>query len=63
MDPWKLFTLKLVIFLVSITFGGFVLLRFVDFIEDAWKTKNRKKKWIAMSTVVGIYLALKGWFL
>lgn len=60
-DELKLFALKLVLLVAIAPLVGFAMLKFVDTIQDAWKTNNRKKKWIVMSTLFAIFAGYVGW--
>lgn len=63
MDPWKILLLKFVFFFISAPILGFALLWTVEFTQQAWKTNQWKKKWLAMSLIAGFYLVLRGLFL
>ncbi len=63
MAYWKLLLLKLVFFVIVVPLLGYALLRTVEFIQEAWKVGNRKKKWMAMCVIVGVYFILNGLFL
>lgn len=62
MSSWKLFLLKLVVFIGIVPLLGYALLWVVEFIQKTWASNSRKQKWIAMILVAGAYLALSGWF-
>jgi len=63
MTPLNLLLLKLAFFAIAVPLGGYFLLRLIDLIQDAWKTNNRRKKWVAASLIFGVYLILTGLFL
>lgn len=57
----KIFAIKLAALVVVAPFVGFAMLKFADHMEVAWKTNNRKKKWIVMSTIFAFIAGLAGW--
>lgn len=63
MDPWQIFLLKLAFFIVAVPILGFALLLTVEYVRSSWKSNNRRKKWLGMCVVAGIYLILRGLFL
>jgi len=58
----KTFAIQLGILLILAPLVGFYMLKFVDLIQNAWKTNDRKKKWVVMSTIFAIVAGLAGWF-
>lgn len=62
MTNTQLLGLRLISFLIVAPLLGYFLVYLIDQTLEAWKSNNRRKKWIAMSTVAGFYLALTGWF-
>jgi hypothetical protein len=62
MDAWKIFLIKLAAFFVIVPLLGYAVLVAIEFIQKAWHSNNRRKKWIAMAIVSGAYLTLNGWF-
>lgn len=63
MTSVNIFLLKLGFFLVFVPLVGLYLSKLIDLTRDAWLTNNRKKKWIASSIIVALYLILTGFFL
>ena len=41
---------------------GYLLLGTAEIVEKAWKTNNRRKKWLAMCGVFFILAGIGGWF-
>lgn len=39
-----------------------VMVKFADMAYEAWKTNNKKKKWVVMCFVVAMIAGLSGWF-
>jgi membrane protein DedA with SNARE-associated domain len=62
MVEWRFFFIKAVGFIVCVPLLGYAVLVAVELIQNAWRSNNRKKKWIAMTMIAGAYLALNGWF-
>ena len=63
MVAWKILSLKFAFFIVAVPILGFALLRVVEFVQVSWESNNRRKKWLAMCAIAGIYLIMKGLFL
>lgn len=62
MPTWKVFLIKLIVFAVVVPILGYALLLTVEFVQKAWRSNNRRQKWIAMLVIAGVYLLLNGWF-
>lgn len=60
-DELKLFAIKLGLLVLVAPLVGLSMLKFGDMVQDAWKTNNRKKKWIVMSTIFAFFAAYLGW--
>jgi hypothetical protein len=58
---FKVFAFKLGLLVLAGPFIGYLMLKFADSIEDAWKTNSRKKKWVVMCTLFGMISGLAGW--
>jgi hypothetical protein len=56
----KIFGIKFAAFLLASPFAGFALLKMTDMIEEAWKSNNRRKKWIALSVLFFLFALLSG---
>lgn len=59
----KILGLKFLILAAGSPIMGFFFLKFIDQIEEAWKTNNRRKKWIACSGFFILFAAMSGWLL
>lgn len=57
----KMLGLKLLILVSVAPMIGFFLLKFIDEAELAWKTNNRRKKWIACCILFMFLAAMLGW--
>ena len=49
LDTLKILGWKLLALIVTAPFAGIALVSLSEEIEKAWKSNNRKKKWVAMS--------------
>ncbi|MEN9654037.1 MAG: hypothetical protein RL235_149 [Chlamydiota bacterium] len=63
MEAWKMLIWKLAFFVVAVPILGFALLHTVEFIQVSWKSNDRRKKWLAMCAIAGIYLITRGLYL
>lgn len=61
MDELKIFAIKLVLLVAIAPLVGYYMLKFSDLVEVAWKTNNRKKKWIVMCTLFAFIAGWSGW--
>jgi quinol-cytochrome oxidoreductase complex cytochrome b subunit len=53
--------LKLLVLVAISPMIGFFFLKFIDQVEEGWKTNNRRKKWIACSGFFIIIACVLGW--
>jgi len=60
---FKVFTIKLVSTLLLTPLIGWVIMGFVETFEKAWKTNNKRKRWLACCGLFIILAAISGWFL
>jgi hypothetical protein len=61
MDEIKVFAIKLFLLVAIAPLVGYYMLKFADLVEVAWKTNDRKKKWIVMCTLFACIAGLSGW--
>lgn len=61
LEEIKLFSFKFALLLIFAPILGYVMLKFIENVEDAWKTNNRKKKWVVLSAIVAFIAGWVGW--
>jgi quinol-cytochrome oxidoreductase complex cytochrome b subunit len=59
----KILGLKFIVLVAISPMLGFFFLKFIDQVEEAWKTNNRRKKWIVCSIFFMLFAVLSGWLL
>lgn len=57
----KLFAIKLGMTLVATPVMGYVIMKCGESFEKAWKTQNRRKKWLASCGFFLLLAAISGW--
>lgn len=59
---WSWFLIRLVALMIVTPFIGIILVRVLEGFEKAWKSNQKKKRWMACCVAfIGLALAL-GWF-
>lgn len=53
--------IKIIILLCISPFFGYLFMHLGENFEKAWKSNDRKKKWLAMSALFCILASLAGW--
>lgn len=59
----KMVVLKLTTTLLLAPVMGWIIMRSIESLEKAWKTNNKRKKWLACCGCFIIFAAIDGWFL
>jgi len=59
----KILGLKFLVLIAISPVLGFFFLKFIDQVEEAWKTNHRRKKWVACSIFFMLFAAMSGWLL
>jgi hypothetical protein len=59
----KNLSIKFLLLLLATPLMGWVIMRSAESFEKAWKTNNRRKKWMASCGVFMILAAISGWLI
>ena len=59
---WNWFLIRLLGLLVLSPIIGYISIRLVESFENAWKSKNKKKRWLACSFAFFVLALMFGWF-
>ncbi|MBM3201235.1 MAG: hypothetical protein FJZ56_02370 [Chlamydiae bacterium] len=59
---WNWFFLRLIGLLVLSPVIGYLSIRLIESFEKAWKSKVKKKRWIACSFAIFLIAIAAGWF-
>ena len=57
----KIFAIKLLCLLLATPLMGWVIMRCAESFEKAWKTNNRRKKWMVSCGLFVLLAAISGW--
>lgn len=56
------FLIRLALLMVLTPLVGLYMVKLVTLAEEAWKTNNKRKKWVVMCTIFAILAGFSGWF-
>lgn len=59
---FKVFLVKLGLLVVLGPLIALLMVKYADLAVEAWKTNNKKKKWVVMCFIVAAIAGLSGWF-
>ena len=57
----KFFLLRIVVLIVLAPLGGYAFLRFAEYFVKCWKSRNRRKMWVAMTSLFLAVAIIGGW--
>ncbi len=59
---WHWFLIRLAGFVVITPIAGFLMIRLLEDFEKAWKTKEKRKRWLACCIIFAVIIVTSGWF-
>lgn len=57
----KHFVIRMAVVLIMAPFIGWLMLRFIEKFGEDWKSGNRRKRWVILSSVFIFLAGIGGW--